>query len=470
MIQPETLSFDCIVDGEAVTGARLDVVNPATGLVFASCSVADGALVDRAVAGAARAQRDWAASGLDERRALFVRIADAIQADAASFARLLVLEQGKVAREAADEVAYTVDVFRLYADMELSVLERLFEERHPNHIRIRRPLGVVAGIVPWNYPLMIVAMKIAPALLTGNAIVIKPSPTTPLATLHLGRLCAGIIPPGLVQFLADDGPVGAMLTRHPDIRKIAFTGSTVTGKRVMEAAGGTLKRITLELGGNDPAIILADADIATTAAGVHAGIFTNAGQICGAVKRVYVHDSIYDDFCRELGRLTAANVVGDGLDPATTIGPVQNRMQFEKAMRLYEAATADGKVVASAAVPRGSGFFVPPTLFDGLADDHALVGEEQFAPIVPLMRYSDVDDAVRRANDSPYGLTASVWSADHDGAVAVACRLEASAICINTHNTPPEDVGLSLAKQSGTGWLLGEEGMLEYLETFTVFP
>lgn len=470
MTSVETLSFDCIIDGEAVTGARLDVVNPATGSAFASCSVADEAMVDRAVAGAARAQADWAKTGLEERRALLVRIAEAVEADAAEFARLLVLEQGKIMAEAECEVGYSAGLFRYYAGMEQSALERLFEDRQDGYVRIRRPLGVAAGIVPWNYPLLIAAMKVAPALLTGNAVVIKPSPTTPLATLHLGRLCAGIIPPGLVQFLADDGPVGAMLTRHPGIRKIAFTGSTATGKHVMQSAGGTLKRITLELGGNDPAIVLADADIATTAAGIHAEIFANAGQICGAVKRVYVHDSIYDAFSAELGRLTAANVVGDGLDPATTIGPVQNRMQYEKAMRLHAAASADGEVVASAPVPQGGGYFVPPTLFGGLADDHDLVREEQFAPIVPLLRYTDVDDVVRRANDSPYGLTASVWSADHDAALAIARRLEASAICINAHNAATGEVGLSLAKQSGTGWLLGEEGMIEYLETFTVFP
>jgi acyl-CoA reductase-like NAD-dependent aldehyde dehydrogenase len=469
MTQVENLSFDCIVDGAAISGASRDIVNPATGHVFARCSVADAAMVDRAVAGANRAQADWATSCLDDRRALLAAIADAMDADLATLARLLVLEQGKILREAEEEVQVSAYLFRHYAEMDRTALERLFEERHERHLRIRRPLGVAAGIVPWNYPLLIVAMKVAPALLTGNAMVVKPAPTTPLATLRFGRLCADLAPPGLIQVLADDGPVGALLTRHPGIHKIAFTGSTATGARVMQAGGALLKRMTLELGGNDAAIILDDVDVAATASAIHAAAFTNAGQICGAAKRIYVHDAIHDRFCDELGRLVAASVVGDGLDPRSTMGPVQNALQYDKAMRLHAQAGADGHVIATAPVPAASGgFFVPPTLFGGLGDDHDLVQGEQFAPLLPLLRFGDVDDAVRRANATAFGLTASVWSGDRDRALQVARRLDAAAICINAHNDTPLDVGLSLAKQSGIGWLMGEEGLHEYLQTFTV--
>ena len=461
--------FDCIVDGGFGAGPQHEVINPATGLAFARCSVADPAMVDRAVAAAVRAQGGWAASAIDERLRLLDSIAQAIDADAATLARLLTLEQGKVLREAEEEVALTAYVFRYYAGLGTQAMERIFAERGDGFLRTRRPLGVAVGIVPWNYPLLIVAMKVAPALLTGNAMVVKPAPTTPLATLRLGRLCADIVPPGVLQVLADDGTVGAALTHHPDIQKIAFTGSTTTGAKVMQAGGATLKRMTLELGGNDAAIILPDADIAATAAGIHAAAFTNAGQICGAAKRIYVHDDIFDGFCSALGGLVASMVVGDGLDPRSTMGPLQNRLQFDKAMRLHAAASAQGDVLARAPVPLGNeGFFVPPTLFGGLDDDHELVREEQFAPLLPLLRYRDVDDAVRRANASPYGLTASVWSADRDRAIAIATRLDSAAICVNAHNDTPFEIGISLAKQSGTGWLLGEEGLMEYLQTFTV--
>lgn len=461
--------FDCIVDGGLAAGRHADVVNPATGRSFARCSVADAAMVDRAVAAAVRAQRGWATSAHEERQQLLERIAQAIDTDAATLARLLTLEQGKILREAEEEVQLTAYVFRYYAGLEAQALERLFEEPCDTYLRVRRPLGVAAGIVPWNYPLLIVAMKVAPALLAGNAMIVKPAPTTPLATLWLGRLSAAIVPAGLLQVLADDGSVGAMLTQHPDIHKIAFTGSSATGVRVMQAGSSTLKRMTLELGGNDAAIILPDADIATSAAGIYAAAFTNAGQICGAAKRIYVHEDIFDAFAGALGRLVSATVVGDGLDPRSTMGPVQNRLQFDKAMGFHAAATAKGQVLASAPVPKeADGFFVPPTLFGGLDDGDALVREEQFAPLLPLLIYRDIDDAVRRANASPYGLTASVWSADRERAIEVARRLDSSAICINAHNDTPFEIGLSLAKQSGTGWLLGEEGLQEYLQTFTV--
>lgn len=457
--------FSCLIDGKLHAGASRGLaINPATAQPIADFAVADETLVDIAVAAADRAQRSWACSALRDRRALIRRFAAAIDADAPNLARLLTQEQGKPLAEAEIEVAASAETFRFYADVHADRDESLFEESGPGFIRVYSPLGTVAGIVPWNFPLLIAAMKIAPALLTGNAIIIKPAPTTPLTTMRLAELCAECGPAGLFQLLGDDGTIGPLLTRHPGVRKIAFTGSTSTGRRVMEAAASHLKRITLELGGNDAAIVLGDADVDLTAAALFAAAFTNAGQICGAVKRIYAHRSLIGALADRLSDRVRELVVGNGLDPAVTLGPVQNRTQYERAMRLLADASSVGEIVASAEVPSGPGYFVPPSLIAGLTDAHPLVAEEQFSPLLPILPFDEEDEAITRANASPYGLTASVWSADTGRASRLARRLDVALVGVNKHNESPLELGLSMAKQSGTGWLLGDEGMQEYLQ------
>jgi acyl-CoA reductase-like NAD-dependent aldehyde dehydrogenase len=312
-------------------------------------------------------------------------------------------------------------------------------------------------------------MKIAPAIITGNSVIVKPSPTTPLTTLALAALAKDALPEGLLQVVGDDGSIGPALVRHPRVAKISFTGSTATGRAVMASAASNLTRVTLELGGNDAAIVLADADIELTAAGIFQAAFTNAGQICGAIKRVFVDEAIFDEIAHELGRLVTKSKVGNGLHPDTTIGPVQNEMQFRRALALRKAAEREGRLVAEAAVySSGQGYFVSPAIFEGLDDEHPLVAEEQFAPLLPLMRFRDEEEAVFRANNSEYALTASVWSADTHRARLIAARLEASLICLNAHNRCPSGVGLNMAKDSGVGWLLGEEGIKEYVQTYAL--
>ena len=457
--------FHCLVNGTLVPSSiRATAINPATEAEIADYAVAGPQLVDRAVAAAGRAQEAWADTSLQERRSLLIRIAAEIEGDAGQLAHLLTLEQGKPLKEAATEVEYCAETIHYYAALHGDRDTELFPEDGGHYRRICTPLGVVAGIIPWNFPLLIAAMKLAPALLTGNAIILKPAPTTPLATLRLAALLKDMVPPGLVQVLGDSGDVGPLLTAHPGVRKIAFTGSTRTGRRVMESAAATLKRITLELGGNDAAIVLDDADIPATAAALFAAAFTNAGQICGAAKRIYVHERVFAAFCEELGAHVRKLVVGNGLLPEVTLGPVQNRLQHERATQLLVHAGRVGRIVASTERPAGPGFFVPPSLVTGLDDDHPLVAEEQFAPLLPVLSFRDADEAVRRANASPYGLTASVWSTDPARAEAVAARLDAALICINKHNESPAELGISMSKQSGTGWLLGDEGLHEYLQ------
>ena len=455
---------DCLIGGRLISSFRQQVVNPATGQVFARYGVADRTLLDLAVQSALHAFSEWRTKPLSERGAVLLKIATLIQRNATQLAHLLTMEQGKPLEEAKTEVSVTEAIFRHYASSTGKSESELFGMKDPAYYRTYTPLGIVVGIIPWNFPLLIAAMKIAPALLTGNVIIVKPAPTTPLTTLELGRICCAEVPVGVLQILGDDGTVGPNLTDHPLIAKIAFTGSTTTGRLVMEAASKTLKRVSLELGGNDPALVLADMDPQVAAAAIFKAAFTNAGQVCGAVKRVYVHRHNFTAFCSFIAEHVQNVVVGDGLDPTTTLGPVQNAAQYEKATALLSNAVRSGRVIAQSVYPKQDGYFVPATAVSDLPEEHPLVAEEQFAPILPVQIFDRDADAVARANDSPYGLTASVWSSDQGHAERVAHQLDASLVCINRHNENPTGLGLSMTKQSGIGWLLGEEGVKEYLQ------
>ena len=270
----------------------------------------------------------------------------------------------------------------------------LKEDATQKVVRQHKPLGVVAAITPWNLPLLLLMIKVAPALLAGNTVVAKPAPTTPLTTLKFGELCARILPAGVVNVIVDQNDLGTALTSHPDVAKVAFTGSTATGKKVMASAAGTLKRLTLELGGNDAAIVLDDADPKEVAPKIYAAAMFNAGQVCIAIKRLYVHDSIYDAVCDELGRLARETVVGDGLEPGTQMGPIQNQAQFEKVKGFLEDARQNGTIVAGGGVLEREGYFVQPTIVRDISDNARLVREEQFGPVLPVLRYSDIDDAI----------------------------------------------------------------------------
>ena len=337
-------TFSMLIDGAAVAGAgTFAVINPATGQPFAQCPYADQALLDRAVAAGVAAFPGWAATPVDDRAALVMRLADALAARSDEFAALLTAEQGKPLAQAGYEVAGAVETLRAFAAMrpESRVLRDDGQARIVEH---RTPLGVVAAIVPWNYPLILLMNKIGPGLVAGNCIVAKPAPTTPLTALLFGEICRELLPPGVVNIICDRNDLGDALTGHPDIAMLSFTGSTATGRKVMAAGAQAIRRVSLELGGNDAAIVLDDADPVVAARRIFAGAMMNAGQVCVAIKRAYVPETMMDPFCDELVRLAQAHIVDDGARQGAQMGPLQNAAQYEKVKALLAETAELGRV------------------------------------------------------------------------------------------------------------------------------
>ncbi|ENO91885.1 aldehyde dehydrogenase family protein [Thauera phenylacetica] len=453
-----------VIDGRKLAGDRgtLPVIDPALGEAFAECPNASPAQLDEAVAAAGRAFEQWQHSTCAERRALLEAIAARIEQNAPELAEIIVREQGKPLALAHMEVGGAVAWTRATAALELPV--EVIEDRPGKRIELhRRPLGVVGSITPWNWPLMIAVWHIMPALRAGNAVVIKPSELTPLNTLRLVELIDEVAPPGLVNAVAGGGALGREISGHAGIQKIVFTGSTRTGQDIMRNAADTLKRLTLELGGNDAGIVLPGTDIGAIAEGVFGSAFLNMGQTCAALKRLYVHESQYEDMCRHLVAIAARQKVGNGLDEGTSFGPIQNRDQFERVCELVEDARAAGARILCGGEPLpGKGYFYPPTLVADIADGTRLVDEEQFGPVLPVIRYRDVDEAVRLANASTNGLGGSVWSGDPEAARAVANRLECGTVWINGHAEVLPHCPFGGCKMSGFGVEFGLEGLLEY--------
>jgi len=456
--------FRLLINGRLVRGAgTFEVVNPATEEVLAHSPRADLAQLNEAVAAARAAFPAWAARPLAERSQLLNRLADAIGTHSLEFAQLLTQEQGKPLVHAAGEIAGTAGMIRAFAAMDLPV-KVLSETQATRVVQQRTPLGVVAAITPWNFPLVLLAMKLGPALLAGNTVVVKPAPTTPLTALRFGELCAEVFPPGVVNVITDLNDLGNALTSHPDVAKVSFTGSTATGRKVMASVSGTLKRLTLELGGNDAAILLDDVDPREVAAKIFGSAMANSGQVCLAIKRVYAPDSIYERLCAELAQLADAAVVGDGLAEGTQFGPLQNKAQFERVKGLIDDARATGKIAAGGGGLERPGYFIRPTIVRDIPDDARLVREEQFGPVLPVLRYADLEDAIARANDSEYGLGGSVWSSDPQRAYEVALRLESGTVWVNKHLELSPHIPFGGAKQSGMGTEMGQEGLEEFTQ------
>lgn len=462
------MAYKLLIDGELTdSDLRLEVVNPATGKPWTSVPRASAMQAEVAIAAAKRAQPLWAARPIDERRKVLRALADRIETNGEAFARAMVQEQGKPLAEASLEVVHASGFLRAFAEMSLEAevvqddADYLIEVHH-------RPLGIVVGITPWNFPLLIASYKLAPALLLGNAFILKPAPTTPVSALMLAEAVADLVPPGIVNVLVDDNDLGALLSGHPDVQKVSFTGSTVTGRKVMAAAANTLKRLTLELGGNDAAIVLDDADVVKVAPGIFGGAFFNAGQVCIAVKRVYAHRSIYDALVEQLAALARGAVVGDGLEQGVTLGPLQNAQQYAKARHYIDVAQRDGAIVAGGGFPDGGGYFVEPTIVRDIAPDSPLVTEEQFAPILPVLPFDDLDSVVDQVNAGEYGLGGSIWSGDEARAFALAGRMTAGTTWINHHLHFAPHVPFPGAKQSGLGVEFGQEGLAEFSQTAVV--
>lgn len=458
------MAYRMLIDGRLVEGAgRIAVINPATGTAFAEAPRADEEMLNLAISGAKAAFPTWAAMEWEERRALLLRFADAIESRRDEMVRLLTMEQGKPLQQASGEVAAAIGTLRYNASLELP-LETLRETDEGRILAQRFPLGVVAAITPWNFPVLLMMIKIAPALLAGNCVIAKPAPTTPLTTLLLGEIAADILPKGTLSVIVDQNDLGAALTSHPDIAKVSFTGSTQTGKKVMQATADSLKRITLELGGNDAAIVLEDVDVEAIAPHILNSVILNSGQVCLATKRIYAHRSIYEDLCQALARLAEEVVVDDGLQQGTQIGPIQNRQQFDKLRDLLADAHVNGTVIAGGEALDRPGYFIPPTIVRDIPETARLVKEEQFGPIVPVLPFDEEDEVIERANATEYGLGGTIWTADQDRGLRLALKVVTGTLWINDHMKLPADVPIGGAKQSGIGLQQGIEGLEEYTQ------
>lgn len=465
----DTAEFSMTIDGKAApTLAGFDVLNPATERVIAEAPDATPAQLDEAVASARRAAPVWAGLPLQARQQYVVRMSKTITANLEELAQLLTREQGKPLAQARQEVQKAAFWCTEMAKLELPV--ETVSEAATEQVRVLRvPLGVVGGIVPWNFPLALAMWKVAPSLLAGNTMVLKPSPFTPLTTLKLGELLRDVLPAGVLNVISGGDALGPLMSAHPGIDKLSFTGSTQTGRAVMASAAVNLKRLTLELGGNDAAIVLSDADVEAIAPAIFWGAFANNAQYCLAIKRLYIHEDVYDRLAQALVRLAQETRVGPGDMEGVQLGPVQNRRQFERLKALLEDTRSAGyRILAGGEVANRSGYFFPVTLVDNPPDSARVVREEPFGPILPLLKFRDVDDAIARANDSEYGLGGSVWGRDAEAAMQVALRLNTGTVWVNQIHTLGPLKPMAGHKQSGVGIENGVEGLLEYTVPRTV--
>lgn len=462
--------FSMTINGESVSATRqIEVVNPATGKSFATAPDCTADQLDEAVACARAAFKTWRQVPLEQRQALLKKAGDLLLAHADELARLFTLEQGRPIAEARREVVVAHSWLHRAAMMSPPV--HVSEDSDELFVETRYvPLGVVCAIAPWNFPIVLAIWKIAPAVLAGNTVVLKPSPFTPLCTLKIGELFRDVFPAGVLNVVSGGDDLGPQMTSHPGFNKISFTGSTATGKRVMESAAKDLKRITLELGGNDAAIILPDVDLDEVAEKIFFGAFFNSAQICVATKRLYVHETIYDELRDRLVAIAKTVKVGDGSEQDTVLGPIQNKRQYERLLGLIEDERANGlTLIEGAAVPDNGGYFVPVTLVDNPPENSRVVQEEAFGPILPLLKFKDVDEVIERANASEYGLAGAVWSRDVEQAMHIARRLETGTVWINQNLNQRPDTPFAGHKQSGFGIENGMEGLLEYMVPQAVF-
>lgn len=461
------MPLDMIIGGETVTAQKtFDVFNPSTGELVGSAPNASLADLDKAVAAANTAFKDWSRLSDEELKSYCEKVTAKIGEHSEELAALLTKEQGKPLNGMGSR--YEMGGAGAWAahTTSLNLTSKMIQDNNEERVEMfRRPLGVVGSITPWNWPVMIAIWHILPALRTGNTVVSKPSPFTPLSTLRMIELMNEVLPAGVVNCVpaADNGDnIGAAMSAHPDIRKLVFTGSCGTGQKVMMSAAETMKRLTLELGGNDAGIVLGDVNAEEIAEGLFWGAFVNNGQTCAAMKRTYVHESVYDDVCAALAEYAKTVPVGDGMDENSILGPVQNKMQFDKVARLVEDAKDKGEVLTGG--EPGEGLFFNPTIVAGLKNGDALVDEEQFGPALPIIKFSDEAEAIAAANDSENGLGGSIWSRDVEKARAMAAEMECGSVWINSHGGIRPDAPFGGRKGSGIGVEFAEEGLTEYTD------
>ena len=453
-----------LIDGKMVdNGQWLEVLNPATEQVVGHVPSCGKEELDRAVAAARRAFTQWKKTTAEERQQVVQGIAAAIKENADELYRLLTSEQGKPHTQAQQEIYGAAGLAA--AQSTLTLDDVISQDDDTRLSRTRRvPVGVVGGIVPWNFPIMMAIQKIVPALVAGCTIVLKPSPFTPLTTLRIAELIKDVVPAGTVNIVTGEDTLGPLITEHPDIDKITFTGSTATGKKIMAGASGDLKRITLELGGNDASIVLPDADVEKVAEQLFWSSFSNAGQVCIAAKRIYIHEDIYDDLSKAIADYAKTVVVGDGSQQGTGVGPIQNKKQYERVLDLIQDAKDNGYkfLTGGDKDPSGTGYYVPITILDNPPEDARIVAEEQFGPVMPLMKFASVDEVIERANNSEYGLAGAVWTKDTDKGVEIAEQLETGTVWINEFMQLSPFAPFGGHKQSGFGAEYGIDGLKEF--------
>jgi len=463
-------SYTMTIGGQAVSGATsFDVLNPATGQVIGSAPDCTPEQLDAAVAAARKAFPAWSATPIEKRREALLGIAGVLGGNVEELKRLLTSEQGKPHEGAMGDILG--GAYWCQATSTLEIPEKVVEESAERHGVTRHvPIGVVGAIAPWNFPIILAMFKVAPALLAGNTVVLKPSPFTPLTTLRMGEMLRGVLPDGVLNIVTGGDALGPWMTSHPGIDKISFTGSSATGRKVMASAAETLKRVTLELGGNDAAIVLPDVDVAEVAEKLFWAAFGNSGQICIATKRMYVHKDIYEPLKTAIVDYAKTVKMGDGAEQGTQLGPINNKLQYDRVLDLIADSKAKSyKFLMGGDVSPAPGYFVPITIIDNPPEDSRIVQEEQFGPVLPLLSFDTLEEAIDRANASPYGLGASIWTADEAKALDISSRIAAGTVWINEtqHLSPLGAFGGH--KQSGLGSEGALEGLLEYTNTQTVY-
>lgn len=439
-----------------------EILDPATGEVVGRTREGSPADIDAAVLAAAAAQPAWASRPVEERNDLLNQAADAIEASAEALAELLSREQGKPLNGPNARFEVGACAAWLRANAAFALEPEVLVDEDGTHAELHyAPVGVVGAVGPWNWPMMISVWQFAPSLKMGNTVVLKPSEYTPLSVQALVAVVNEVLPADVLSVVPGDGKVGAALTDHDGVDKVMFTGSTATGQAIMRAAADNLARLTLELGGNDAGIVLEDADPKAIAADLFWGAFINTGQTCAAMKRLYVPDSLYDQVCEALVEVAGQMPMGVGLEEENVLGPLQNRQQYDIVAGLVQAAKDGGATILLGGDPDEDqpGYFYPTTLVADIDNDNALVAEEQFGPVLPIVRYSDLNQAIVWANELEVGLGSSVWGTDLEECKKVAARLEAGSTWINKHGAVDPRVPFGGVKKSGYGLEFGLEGL-----------
>jgi acyl-CoA reductase-like NAD-dependent aldehyde dehydrogenase len=474
----ESVPKQLLIDGKwvaALSGRTFATIDPTTETEIAQVSEAAAEDVDLAVAAARRAFQNpnWSAISPYERARLLLKVADLIEADAEKLATLDVLDNGMILGNARAFVYGAAACFRYYAGW----TTKIHGQTNPStpdvfNYSVREPLGVCALIIPWNVPVSAASMKIAPALACGNTVVLKPAEQTPLTALALGQIIldAGI-PPGVVNIINGFGETaGAALANHPNVDKVAFTGSTEVGKKILQASVGTLKRVTLELGGKSPNVIFPDADIEAVLASTVNGFCQMAGQMCIASSRIFVHQSIHDEFVEKLAERVQALRIGDPFAPDTTMGPLVSKEQLDRVSSYFNVGAADGATLRSGGEPvDGIGYFVKPTIYTGVRNEMRIAREEIFGPVAAVLPFRDEEDAILQGNDTSFGLAAAVWTRDIGRAIRVAHALKAGTVWINTYLMASLMSPFGGYKQSGIGREMGEASLDAYTQIKSVF-